>query len=218
MMDFLPFEIQLEHVIKLLVAAGLGGLIGLEREIRDKPAGFRTIILIGLGACIFSIISQSVVGDLVDPTRIAAQVVTGVGFLGAGAILRGRAGVFGMTTAATIWSVAAIGMAVGFDQYGLAVVATLVSFFVLFVFDVVEKSVGRVRAVQRYSFTTGKAEDAVGRMRDLFKDARLRTINYTWYEEDDLVAFDVVAKGRRSRHDQLREKLMLSEEYVLRRG
>jgi putative Mg2+ transporter-C (MgtC) family protein len=107
------------------VALLLGAAIGLERERRGHAAGFRTMSMVSVGSCLFTLLGAVVTGGSVDPTRIAAQVVTGIGFLGAGTIIRQGAGIRGLTTAATIWVVAAIGMAVGFDFYLLAIGATV---------------------------------------------------------------------------------------------
>src|SRR5438552_15009551 len=108
--------------IKLLLAAMLGGIIGIEREIRDKPAGLRTNILICVGSTLFMSISTKV-SELLggDPTRIAAQIISGIGFLGAGAVLHSHGFVLGLTTAATIWVVAGVGMALGSGNYLFAV-------------------------------------------------------------------------------------------------
>lgn len=110
----------------ILVAALLGTALGLEREIRGKDPSLRTFCFITLGSCIFAMLSAGVLGEPgADPSRIAAQIVSGVGFLGAGAIFRSPRGVSGLTTAAMMWVAAAIGTAVGLDQINLAVVATL---------------------------------------------------------------------------------------------
>ena len=122
--------------LRLLLAAGLGAAIGLEREIRQKPAGLRTNILIAVGSALFSIVSLRITGGASD--RIAAQIVTGVGFLGAGAIMRGRSNVHGLTTAATIWVNAAIGMAAGLGEAGLATAATALTLLVLCVLPPIE--------------------------------------------------------------------------------
>jgi putative Mg2+ transporter-C (MgtC) family protein len=118
-------EANWPDAISLLVAAFLGGAVGLERELHGKPAGLRTNILICLGSCIFTIISTSLSGS--DPGRIAAQIVTGIGFLGAGAIIHSGIGIQGLTTAAGIWVVASIGMACGSRMYFLAVAAALLT-------------------------------------------------------------------------------------------
>jgi len=121
--------------LRLLLAAALGAAIGAEREIRQKPAGLRTNILIAVGAALFSIVSLCIAGG---SDRIAAQIVTGVGFLGAGAIMRGRTNVHGLTTAATIWVNAAIGMAAGLGEAGLATAATALTLLVLCVLPPIE--------------------------------------------------------------------------------
>jgi putative Mg2+ transporter-C (MgtC) family protein len=119
-----------EALLRLLLAAGLGGAIGLERELRDHEAGFRTHLLVALGSCVFTLVSayawtdwtfSNSSGTVFDPTRIAAQIVTGIGFLGAGAIIVRGINVRGLTTAATLWVVAAIGMAVGTGFYVVSV-------------------------------------------------------------------------------------------------
>jgi putative Mg2+ transporter-C (MgtC) family protein len=129
-----------EALARLAVAGGLGAAVGFERELRDREAGIRTHLLVSLGSALFTIVSAfgfheflanggSVVRT--DPTRIAAQIVTGIGFLGAGAIIREGLSVRGLTTAATLWVVAAIGMASGAGYYGPAVATTALTIFAL---------------------------------------------------------------------------------------
>jgi putative Mg2+ transporter-C (MgtC) family protein len=128
-----------DHVIlRLLLAAGLGAAIGIEREYRRKPAGLRTNILIAVGSALFTILSVDIARGSGSPDRIAAQIVTGVGFLGGGAILRSGQSVHGMTTAATIWVNAAVGMAAGAGEPALAASATLLTLVVLAVLPPVE--------------------------------------------------------------------------------
>jgi putative Mg2+ transporter-C (MgtC) family protein len=119
------------EMISLVLAAALGGIIGIERQVAGKPAGLRTNMLICLGAAIFTIASRQL-GANESITRIAAQIVTGVGFLGAGSIIQDRGGVHGLTTAATIWLVASIGLACGARMYPLACIATVIAVVVLF--------------------------------------------------------------------------------------
>jgi putative Mg2+ transporter-C (MgtC) family protein len=126
----LPDLSTAEALLRLLIAAALGGAVGLERELRDHEAGFRTHLIVSLGACVFTLVSayawtdwtfSTASGVVFDPTRIAAQIVTGIGFLGAGAIIVRGISVRGLTTAATLWVVAAIGMAAGTGYYAVAV-------------------------------------------------------------------------------------------------
>jgi putative Mg2+ transporter-C (MgtC) family protein len=123
---------------RLLLAAGLGAVLGLEREYRQKPAGLRTNILIAIGSALFTIISVSMTAGTGDPSRVAGQIVTGIGFLGGGAIMRNRDTVHGMTTAATIWVNAAIGIGCGVGQFQLAIAATALTLVVLVVLPPIE--------------------------------------------------------------------------------
>jgi putative Mg2+ transporter-C (MgtC) family protein len=126
--------IEVEMVLRLLLAAALGAIIGYQRERAKKPAGLRTHVLISLGAAIFTIASIYGFGATDDTARVAAGVVAGVGFLGAGAIIRGGEGiVVGLTTAATIWSVAGIGLAAGAGLYLVSAVATVLVLIVLLI-------------------------------------------------------------------------------------
>jgi putative Mg2+ transporter-C (MgtC) family protein len=131
----LPELSWLEIALRIGLAAGLGGAIGLERELREREAGLRTHLLVSVGAALFTLVSayawtdwafSTQEGLVFDPTRIAAQVVTGIGFLGAGAIIRQGLSIRGLTTAATLWVVAAIGMAVGVGYYEAAVLTTAI--------------------------------------------------------------------------------------------
>jgi putative Mg2+ transporter-C (MgtC) family protein len=137
---------DIENFTRLLVAAGLGALIGLEREYNGKEAGFKTYTLVCLGSALMMVISADIFLiykglAVVDPSRIAAQVVTGIGFLGAGAIIRDHQGVRGLTTAAGIWAVCGIGLACGIGLYKPAIVTTLLVLIVLVLFQRLEKDI-----------------------------------------------------------------------------
>ena len=112
------------EIIKLLLSAFLGGLVGLERQTHHKQSGIRTMSLISLGSCTFSIVSTSFPGS--DPTRVIAQIVTGIGFLGAGIIFKSGMNVYGLTSAAAIWCVAAVGMLIGVGMMQLAIEVTFI--------------------------------------------------------------------------------------------
>ena len=138
----IPTLSDLDLLARLSVAAGLGAAIGIEREIRDREAGIRTHLLVALGAALFTVISAFGFRDILsasgpdvlvrlDPSRIAAQIVTGIGFLGAGAIIREGLSVRGLTTAGSLWVSAAIGMAAGSGWYWAATVATALTIFAL---------------------------------------------------------------------------------------
>ena len=118
---------ELEIVARLVLAALIGGFVGLERELRGYPAGIRTLALVAIGAALFTEISQLLGGN----DRVAAQIVTGIGFIGAGLIFREGYTVRGITTAATIWAVAAMGMAIGMELYIVAIAGAMLLFVVL---------------------------------------------------------------------------------------
>jgi putative Mg2+ transporter-C (MgtC) family protein len=143
-MDIAPGA-QLELLIRVAVAIALTAVIGVERELKQEEAGLRTHAMVGAGAAAFTILSTvGFTGD-VDPTRIVAGIVTGVGFIGAGTILRGDGSVRGLSTAASLWVVAAIGIACGVGLYVLAAGTMLLALFVLEVLDRVERAVLRGR-------------------------------------------------------------------------
>lgn len=132
-------DIDLQIATKLLLATVLGGIIGIEREIKRKPAGLRTIMLICIGSTMFTLLSERMATRFGgDPLRIASQLIPGIGFLGAGAILREGGSVVGLTTAAIIFITASIGMAVGSGFYATAVSAALLVLILLFVAGWVE--------------------------------------------------------------------------------
>ena len=116
---------------RLLMAAAAGAIVGIERERRERPAGFRTLLLVSAGSCLFTLISLVVAGKGNDPGRVAAGIVTGIGFLGAGAIIRHGGTVQGLTTAASIWAVSAIGMAAGIGWWEAVVIGTALMFLSL---------------------------------------------------------------------------------------
>jgi putative Mg2+ transporter-C (MgtC) family protein len=136
---------ELDLLARLAVGLVLGAVVGWERELQRQPAGFRTHALVALGAALFTVISAYGFGPNADPTRIAAQIVTGVGFLGAGSILREGGDVRGLTTAASIWAVAAVGMAAGAGMYVLAVAGAVLVVFALEVLDRLEHVLKRRR-------------------------------------------------------------------------
>jgi putative Mg2+ transporter-C (MgtC) family protein len=149
------FNWPAEQALRLLVAAVAGGLVGIEREVRGRHAGFRTNLLVSVGSALVMLISitfatrtwphQEHAQLNVDPARIAYGIMTGIGFLGAGAILKQGAGIRGLTTAAALWCVAAIGMSAGFGMYTICAFATVLVVAALWILDYVEGWMPRVR-------------------------------------------------------------------------
>lgn len=135
-----------EIILKLFLSIFLGALVGLEREYKRKGAGLRTFSLVCLGSCIFTILTSQWLGNLsknstitIDPTRTIQAIATGIGFIGAGVIFHQTGGIVGLTTAAGLWVVSAIGIAVGFGFYFLAIFSAFLSIIVLFLFAIFEE-------------------------------------------------------------------------------
>jgi len=140
---------EYEILFRLLIAGLFGGLIGLERELNDQPAGLRTHIILVLGAALAMCVSINLAAQLEgDPGRIAAQVISGIGFLGAGAIFRFGSGIKGLTTATSLWTAAIIGLAVGAGYILMGLATTAVVLFALKGLDIAEKKLIRVRTTR----------------------------------------------------------------------
>ncbi|MFZ3216819.1 MAG: MgtC/SapB family protein [Candidatus Acidiferrales bacterium] len=142
-------------LLRLILAAGLGGLVGLERQLRHKPAGIRTNMLICFGAALFTIISYEMAKDVGgDHTRIAAQIIPGIGFIGAGVVIRERGAVLGITSAATIFVMASVGMAVGAGMLATAVFATLLVLVALIALGFLEDRLGLQTRMMIFELTS----------------------------------------------------------------
>ena len=164
----LSLATQLDLALRLTVGLVLGAIIGFERELHRQPAGFRTHSLVSLGAALFTVVSAfGFSGDLADPTRIAAQIVSGIGFIGAGTILQYRGHIRGLTTAASLWSVAAIGTAAGAGLYVVAVVGTLLILVILSLLDNLERFARRRLNLPPDSYELPEREPDDGMSKDL---------------------------------------------------
>ena len=139
-----------EIFIRFLLAALWGSIVGAEREYRGKSAGFRTVIMISIGSCFFTMMSERI-GGSGNPDRIASNIVTGIGFLGAGVIFRGDNHVNGITTAATIWAVAAVGMGIGGGYYFAAAYASFFIMVVLALLPFLERYIDSLNQIKEYS-------------------------------------------------------------------
>jgi putative Mg2+ transporter-C (MgtC) family protein len=194
---------RLQLLGQLGLATLLGGAIGLERELGGKPAGLRTNILICIGSALYTSLSLSMLATGSDPNRVAGQIITGVGFIGAGTILHARGAVVGLTSAATIWVVAAIGVALGGGYYAEALMATLVVIIVLQGLGRVEKMVERASA--RSHITIHARPDATS-LEDLETLVRRAGVTIEQTEERrenvDLVV-EFTLRGPKRLHDQV---------------
>lgn len=171
-------DILIENLIKICLAVVVGGVIGAEREFQDKAAGFRTIILITLGSALFTIFSMSMDTGFTR-TRVAANIVTGIGFLGAGAIVRERGRIGGLTTAATIWLSAALGMGMGAGELYFSMAATAVALLVLLVFPHIEARIDRIREARSYKIVlSANAFKKVEKVEKALADCSLKVIDH----------------------------------------
>jgi len=197
----------LEDIIKLLAAIIIGGIIGAEREFRDKAAGFRTIIFICVGATLFTIFSLRLGGGQ-DPTRIAAGIVTGVGFLGAGAILRDAGRVTGLTTASTIWLAAALGMGIGGGYFRVCGIMAVLALIVLWAFAKFEAFIGNVRDTRTYEVVCPVRANNYEELERLFVDCGLHVSSRKRAKsgEDMVCTWNVY--GPHKAHDCLTDKLL----------
>ena len=202
-----------EDLIKLGVALLVGALIGAERERHRKPVGLRTLILISLGSSLFTIISLRLGEQLgAEPTRIASNIVVGIGFLGAGAIIRERGRIIGLTTAATTWLVAALGMAAGAGEYVLAGIACVIAILVLYPLARIEDFLEISTEERTYEITTEISWDKFKELKSIFKDHSMVINSYKQEKRDkDMVCtFDVM--GTTKKHDKLVQKLLSDKE------
>jgi putative Mg2+ transporter-C (MgtC) family protein len=196
-----------DTVLKLLVAAILGGIIGLERELKRKPAGLRTNMFICFGAAMYTLLSFRYSQAIGDHTRIAAQIIPGIGFIGAGAILHSGGSVSGITTAATLFVVASIGMAVGGGEYLSATFATLVILVALNVLGWVEARFNFKSVLMSYEVGSKDPENLLTEVNRILEEQRLimQTVKMGQGAEGHRVQFTVEAKHRD--HAALTEKL-----------
>jgi putative Mg2+ transporter-C (MgtC) family protein len=201
-------SLHLDLLLQLALAILLGGAIGLERELSGKPAGLRTNMLICLGATLFTVLSLKISSGRGDPGRIAAQILTGVGFIGAGTILHARGAVTGLTSAATIWVVSAIGMAIGAGAYVEAVGTTLLVTVVLAGLGYVEKLIARRATHSRLQI---HASPVAGALEDLETLVRRTGIDLTRVEsrrENVDLVIDFELSGPKRLHDQARNAVL----------
>ena len=203
--------IAADDLFKLLLALVLGGLIGWERELYDKPAGFRTNTLICVGSTLFTIFSLKI-GTIpgTDSARIAAQIVSGIGFLGAGAIIRRGEAVLGLTTAATIWFVASIGMGVGAGYYVTSSVGTALALAILVLFRKFESLLDRFHTTRTYHVILSADDEAVRELSRALDSCGLRVLGNKQVKSDNRYFYEITLSGRKDQHNPLLENLLKS--------
>ena len=189
-----------EMLMRFLLAALWGGIVGAEREYHSKSAGFRTMIMISIGACFFTMMSM-LIGEDKNPDRIASNIVTGIGFLGAGVIFRGDNRVNGITTAATIWAVAAVGMGIGAGYYFAAASASIFIIIVLSVLPYCENLIDRLNQTKTYSILTNFSLDRKLQHEQLFIQFRLKYKLVKEIKEGNVLSFCWQVQGNAKNHE-----------------
>lgn len=206
----------LVYLIPILVAALAGGLIGIEREYRDKSAGFRTMILIAIGSALFTILSIQMGASEKESTRIAASIVTGIGFLGAGVVLKDGAVIRGITTAASIWLVAALGMAAGIGQYEMVGAVTLLVLIVLWILPPFERWIDRLHEFITINITVKNTDAAEDNILDIFDECGVRVVDVrrSVLEKGERI-LEIKANLNTKKHKALSE-ILVAEKGIIR--
>ena len=206
------YQPVLEDLTKLLVALVIGAIIGAEREYRTKSAGFRTVILITVGSTLFTIVSNLMSND----GRVASNIVTGIGFLGAGAIFKEGASVKGLTTATTIWISAAIGMAIGVGQYSLAISVVTIVILVLVGFTWLPTLIDKLNTELVYNFTLDTLDYLhIENLESIFKTSNVKFKCVKQSKRNDTIQLSYTIKASQENHKKLvidlfNEKTVLS--------
>ena len=196
--------------LSLLIALSLGAAIGLERELSDKAAGLRTNILICVGSCLFSILSREVATGVVgaDITRLAAQIITGIGFLGAGAIMREGEHVTGLTTAATIWVVSAIGVSVGFGHYALGAVTAVLTLIVQAIFPHLDTLIDELRQRHTFRIVSNLDDEGLEEIKTIFRVADVKILRRKLMKKGGFYYSEWYASGPRLEQKEVVRKLL----------
>ena len=198
MMDVMQLETQLEFLVRILLAGICGGIIGYERKSRNKEAGIRTHLIVASGAALIMIVSKygfsDILGDkgiALDPSRIAAQIVTGVGFLGAGMIFMRKNTISGLTTAAGIWATSAIGMAIGSGLYLLGIVTAVLIVLVQIILHQNHRWL-KESYKEELSFVIDRNKDALKDLQERLKELQIEILNVTLTQEQDSYQVNLV--------------------------
>ncbi len=193
----MDISIYFEEAAQVSFAFVIGAILGLEREFRSKPAGFRTMILICVGSCLYTILSKE--AGTGNEDRIASNVVTGIGFIGAGVIFKEGITVNGLTTAALIWVTAALGMAIGYHNYPLAIVVSVMVVIALFVLEPVQRFINRFHKVKDYKIrTVGLSENFRNELEDFFRarDLTFRCMKFVKDNNDAVYLYRISSPDR----------------------
>lgn len=208
-----PIEINWYETAVLFEAVLIGLLIGVEREYHHKPAGVRTLLLTTVGSCIFTMLSTKM--GITNPDRIAANIVTGVGFLGAGAIFQAKNKVNGLTTATTIWVCAALGMAAGSGHQRLAIGGTAITIFVLSFLVFLERFIAKINQVRHIRIGFHKEAFSTERIEQLFSKHRIQYFQENLIMREEVIEIYWRITGTKKNQKALATE-MLSQRQLLR--
>ena len=200
-------QVTQDIILKLLLSVLVGGIIGAEREYRSKSAGFRTMILICLGSTLFTLFSLEL-GKNSSPERIAANIVVGIGFVGAGVIFRGDNRVNGITTAATIWVTAALGMGIGAGHEWIALSGCGLVLLVLLAFTFFENRIAKVNQLRNYMIVCRFENQTLDHYEQLMKDHHLTFKRSTQHKTEDMITGNWLVHGSDANHRKFIEYIL----------
>lgn len=202
----MDFTIELEDIISMLMSVVCGGIIGFEREYKNKSTGFRTIVLITLGSTIFTIVSRHGAGA---DDRISANIITGIGFIGAGVIFKDRMSVMGLTTAAVIWTAAAIGMTTGIGYHSLAFVFTIITMIILVLVDKVEFLISRMNKNKMLNISFNSADIIqLQALEEVIKKHHLKSKRIEVFKNEEVLCVVMNVTGIKKNVDLLSEEMI----------
>ena len=197
----MDFGIELKDVFSIVTSIICGGIIGFEREYKNKSTGFRTIMLITLGYTIFTIVSRHGVGA---DDRISANIITGIGFIGAGVIFKDKMSVLGLTTAAVIWTSAAIGMTAGIGYYSLAIVFTVITWIILVLVNKIEVSIGDLKKSKIVNITFDDNDvKQLNLVEERIKELHLKSKRLQVFKADKALCAVLEISGTKQNADKL---------------
>jgi len=201
-------------IIRIFLAALVGGLIGLEREYHDKTAGLRTMILIATGSALFTILSSQI-GGVVDPARVAAALVSGVGFLGAGAIIKAGMNIRGLTTASTIWLVASLGMGMGAGAFVVTTFVTLFMLLVLWFLPPLERKIDAMHEFLEFTIITHNHDGCEDHILHILDEEGIRYVSiHRAKYHDHQRELRIMAKNTPAKHIALSKRLANTEDVL----
>lgn len=206
----MDFGIELRDIFSIVTSIICGGIIGFEREYKNKSTGFRTIMLITLGSTIFTIVSRHGVGT---DDRISANIITGIGFIGAGVIFKDKMSVLGLTTAAVIWTAAAIGMTAGIGYYSLAIAFTVITWIILVLVNKIEMLIGNLKKSKMVNITFNDNDvQQLSIVEERIKELHLHSKRLQVFKADKALCAVLEISGTKQNTDKLIIEMLKMDE------